>query len=63
VHYIPVTWHPYYRALGHGPGECPVADAAYSEIISLPMFASMSDQDIDDVVSAVAKVMGAYARG
>ncbi|HEV3139787.1 MAG TPA: UDP-4-amino-4,6-dideoxy-N-acetyl-beta-L-altrosamine transaminase, partial [Vicinamibacterales bacterium] len=29
VHYIPVTWQPYYRSLGHGPGECPVADAAY----------------------------------
>jgi dTDP-4-amino-4,6-dideoxygalactose transaminase len=61
VHYIPVTWHPYYRERGHGPGECPVADAAYSELISLPMFPSMTDGDVNDVTAAVEKVMTAYS--
>lgn len=61
VHYIPVTWHPYYRALGHGPGECPVADQAYEQIITLPLFPAMSDQDVADVVDAVHKVMSAYS--
>lgn len=63
VHYIPVTWHPYYRELGFGPGDCPVADAAYEEIISLPMFHGMTDADVRDVVTAVEKVTAAYARG
>lgn len=60
VHYIPVTWHPYYRERGHGPGECPVADAAYGELLSLPMFPAMTDADVDDVVAAVRKVLAAY---
>lgn len=62
VHYIPVTWHPYYRNLGFGPGDCPIADAAYEEIISLPMFHGMTDADVRDVVTAVEKVTAAYAR-
>ena len=62
VHYIPVTWQPFYRARGHQPGECPVADAAYEELITVPMFAAMTDRDVDDVVLAVRKVTAAYAR-
>lgn len=62
VHYIPVTWHPYYRERGHGPGDCPVADAAYGELLSLPMFPLMTDRDVDEVVAAVRKVVDAYAR-
>ena len=60
VHYIPATWHPYYRSLGYGPGDCPVADAAYEELISLPMFHGMTDADVTDVVSAVRKIADAY---
>jgi perosamine synthetase len=60
VHYIPVTRHPYYRQLGYRPEDTPVADAAYEELISLPMFAAMTDGDANDVVRAVEKVIGAY---
>jgi perosamine synthetase len=63
VHYIPATWHPYYRSLGYGPGDCPVADAAYEELISLPMFHGMTDGDVSDVVRAVRKVADAYGAG
>jgi perosamine synthetase len=39
VHYIPVHLHPLYRQrFGLGPGLCPVAEAAYEQILSLPMF-------------------------
>ena len=39
VHYIPVHLHPFYRQrFGTGRGECPVAEAAYERIITLPMF-------------------------
>lgn len=58
VHYIPVHLHPFYQQrYGTGPGLCPVAEAAYEQILSLPMFAAMSDADVDDVVHAVQKVM------
>jgi perosamine synthetase len=62
VHYIPVHLHPYYRDLGHSDGECPVAEAAYERLISLPMFHGMSDADVGDVVRAVNKVLSSYAR-
>ena len=61
VHYIPVYWHPYYRQLGYAHGLCPVAEAAYETLISLPMFASMTDQDVTDTITAVRKVLEAYA--
>jgi perosamine synthetase len=61
VHYIPVHLHPYYRdQLGHRAGEYPVAENAYERLISLPMFHGMTDQDVDDVIAAVKKVMLAF---
>jgi perosamine synthetase len=61
VHYIPVHMHPYYRErFGHRAGECPVAEQAYEQLISLPMFHGMTDSDVQDVVAAVHKVMAAY---
>jgi perosamine synthetase len=63
VHYIPVHLHPYYRdQFGHRDGECPVAEAAYERLISLPMFHGMTDADVTDVVGAVGKVISHYAR-
>ena len=62
VHYIPVHLHPYYRErFGTGPGLCPVAEAAYERILTLPMTHAMTDGDAEDVVLAVEKVMTAYA--
>jgi len=63
VHYIPVHLHPYYRdQFGHRDGECPVAEAAYERLISLPMFHGMTDADVEDVVGAVGKVIAHYSR-
>lgn len=61
VHYIPVYWHPYYNKLGYGKGLCPVAEKAYEEIVTLPLFPAMSDRDAEDVIKAVKKVFSAYA--
>jgi UDP-4-amino-4,6-dideoxy-N-acetyl-beta-L-altrosamine transaminase len=62
VHYIPVHRHPYYRdRFGYKGGEFPVAEAAYERLISLPMFHGMSDNDVEDVVGAVRKVVMHYA--
>ena len=63
VHYIPVHLHPYYRErFGFQGGEYPVSEAAYEQLISLPMFHAMSDEDVQDVIEAVTKVMSHYAR-
>ena len=58
VHYQPVHLHPYYRErLGTGPGLCPAAEAAFEDLITLPLFPGMSDGDVADVIHAVEKVM------
>lgn len=63
VHYIPVHLHPFYRErFGTGPGLCPVAEATYEEIITLPLFPRMSDNDVEDVITAVHKVVRAYQK-
>jgi UDP-4-amino-4,6-dideoxy-N-acetyl-beta-L-altrosamine transaminase len=63
VHYIPVHLHPYYKErFGYRGGEFPLAEAAYESLISLPMFHGMTDGDVEDVVRAVEKVFGHYAR-
>ena len=62
VHYIPVHQHPYYlERFGYKGGEYPVAEDAYERLISLPMFHAMTDQDTEDVVAAVNKVLEAFA--
>lgn len=59
VHYLPVYWHPYYEALGFTRGLCPKAEGFYRSAVSLPIFPTMTDED---VTSAVERVRDA-ARG
>jgi perosamine synthetase len=60
VHYIPVHLHPFYRGKFHtGTGLCPVAEAAYKQIISLPIFPCMTDIDVENVIVAVLEVLEA----
>ena len=61
VHYIPVHLHPYYRSrFGYRGGEFPIAETASGRLISLPMFHGMTDEDVDDVIFAVEKVMNYF---
>jgi perosamine synthetase len=61
VHYIPVHLHPYYRQrFGTGRGLCPAAEAAYDEIVTLPLFPAMTDRDVQDVIEAVTKVVHVF---
>jgi UDP-4-amino-4,6-dideoxy-N-acetyl-beta-L-altrosamine transaminase len=62
VHYVPVHCHPYYRDhFGYKDGDYPIAEAAYERLISLPMFHGMSDDDVEDVLRAVTKVVGHFS--
>ena len=61
VHYIPVHLHPYYRSrFGYRGGEFPIAETASGRLISLPLFHGMTDEDVDDVILAVEKVMNYF---
>ncbi len=62
VHYLPVYLHSYYRALGYRLGSCPVAEKVYEQILSLPIFSTMTREDVEDVVAACNKVFSAYIK-
>lgn len=63
VHYLPLHMHPYYReALGYQPDDFPNARAAYDRIISLPLFPSMTDEEIVRVTDAVRAIVAEHRR-
>ncbi|MFH1530198.1 MAG: UDP-4-amino-4,6-dideoxy-N-acetyl-beta-L-altrosamine transaminase [Pseudomonadota bacterium] len=58
VHYIPVHLQPYHRErLGTGPGLCPVAEAAYGELLTLPIFPELTSNQRTRVVDAVRRAI------
>jgi len=57
VHFIPLHVHPYYRdRYGLRPDDYPNAWAAYERIVSLPIYAKMTDEDVRHVIEAVRDV-------
>ena len=57
VNYIPAYWHPAFEDLGYKRGMCPVAEEYYSQEISLPMFADLSDNQQSVVIDVLRKSM------
>src|SRR5438093_1726156 len=58
VHYIPVHLHPYYRErFGYRAGQYPIAEEAYQQLISVPMFHGMTDPDVEYVVNTVRNIV------
>lgn len=60
VHYIPTYYFPYYEKLGYRRGLCPHAEKLYEEILSLPLYYAMSDEDVESVIEAVKKIVNYY---
>src|SRR5205823_2866648 len=58
VHFIPIHLHPHFRdSLGYAPGSFPVTEHAYERAVSLPLFPAMTDRDVEDVCTAVRKIV------
>lgn len=53
VHYIPAYKFTYYKQFGINPKDFPNTEEVYSRIITLPIFAGMSDEDCERVIAAV----------
>ncbi|MEJ1968780.1 MAG: UDP-4-amino-4,6-dideoxy-N-acetyl-beta-L-altrosamine transaminase [Rhizomicrobium sp.] len=56
VHYGPVYRHSFYRDRGYAAGLCPVAEAVYEEILTLPMFPAMTQADVARVADALREL-------
>lgn len=63
VHFIPVHLHPFYRAqYGTKEGDYPAAEAMFEEIISLPVYPSMTEEDVRYVAAAVRELCARHAK-
>jgi UDP-4-amino-4,6-dideoxy-N-acetyl-beta-L-altrosamine transaminase len=56
VHYIPVNRQPYYRRR-YGAQRLPGADTYYERVLSIPLFTTMRDEDVDRVVDALRRLI------
>lgn len=62
LHYRPLHMHHYYREkYGYRPEDFPIAYEVGEHILSLPLTPGMTEQDVNDVITAVRKVLSAYA--
>ena len=57
LHYIPVHTQPYYQRLGFRVGQYPEAERYYAEAISLPMYATLTDAQQQEVVRVLREVI------
>lgn len=57
VNYIPAYWHPVFEDLGYKRGMCPEAELYYSQEISLPMFAGLTEQQQDKVIEVLREAL------
>ncbi len=63
VHFIPLHLHPYYqRTWGYRLGEFPVAEDYFDRCISLPIYPSMTDEDINHVIEALQDISIKFRR-
>ena len=57
VHYQPIYQHPFYeRTFGDQNGSCPNAEMVYEEILSLPIFPNIAENDIQRVVAELEAI-------
>lgn len=62
VHFIPIPLHPYYQNRFQWAEQVPKAMAEYPRLVSLPLFPSMSEMEIEQVITAVRTVVTLYRR-
>ena len=60
VHYIPVHLHPYYVNLGFKKGDFPISEKFYSEIISIPIFPKLKDEEQLRVINFLKNELDDY---
>ena len=62
IHYVPVYWFPYYKDLGYKKGLCENTETVYKGFLTIPLYPKMNDQDVEDVINAVKKVINYYRK-
>lgn len=58
IHYIPTHLMPYYQQFGWKIGDMPNAEAYYQNCISLPMYPTLTDEEIAYVIDVIKRFYG-----
>ncbi len=63
VHFIPIPLHPFFNEWAHlGHNQCPAALQMYPRMISLPLYPSMSEEELRTVISAVREIVEKFSK-
>lgn len=62
VHFIPVVNMSYYRDLGYEPADYPATQRHFARIISLPLYPTMTDEQVQYVIDAVLDIVEKFHR-
>ncbi len=63
VHFIPVHLHPYYKnKLGTGVGDYPECESFFNQIISIPLYPSMTFEEVKYVADAITEIAAKYTK-
>lgn len=57
VHYFPVHLHPLFEDLGYRRGMCPVAERAYEQLLSIPLFPTLTETNQDRVIEQLRTLL------
>jgi perosamine synthetase len=64
VHYTPLHMHPYYREkFGYRPEDLPCMASVYPQIISLPIYPDLTDEEVDYVCRTIRELVGKHHKG
>jgi dTDP-4-amino-4,6-dideoxygalactose transaminase len=55
-HYMPIHLTTAYRKLGHGPGECPIAEKLFEKYVSIPIHPRMTDEVVQYVIDSIREL-------
>ena len=62
LHYPPIHLFTLYRERGFGEGMFPIAERVGRSIMTLPLFPTLTDNDVDRIVAAVAHVLETHLK-
>lgn len=63
VHYLPLHMHPYYReTFGYRPGDLPRMARVYPEIVTLPLYPDLTEDDVDYVCQTLRRIVAEHYR-
>lgn len=57
VHFIPLPMQPLYRRLGYSVEDCPNAFAMYENLVTLPLFSKMTDDELEYTSTSLKSVL------